>query len=80
MATTNLGLDELMIVNPGPVGARPCRFTQLWPLQGSQLGCGCQSGAAAGGRAPLLLGDDGMVYQVVGRAVPMGRRTGAIRR
>lgn len=73
MANRNLGLDELMIVNPGPVGARPCRFAPLRPLEGAHLGCDCQTQGSR--QPPLLLGEDGIVYRAVGRAVPMGPRT-----
>ncbi|MCC7133473.1 MAG: hypothetical protein IT352_12525 [Gemmatimonadales bacterium] len=67
MTDPNLGLDELMIVNPGPVGARPCRLAPLTPVAGGPLGCGCEGGPRPG---TLHLGDDGIVYRAVGRAVP----------
>lgn len=71
MDPRHLGLDELMIVNPGPVGARPCRLTPLRPLTplSGSLGCGCQGSAAR----PLVVADDGTVYRAIGRATPMGR-------
>lgn len=72
MTDSTLGLDELMIVNPGPVGARPCRLTPLTPVPAGTLGCDCRGGPQPG---TLHLGDDGIVYQAVGRAVPA--RTGA---
>jgi hypothetical protein len=71
MDPRHLGLDELMIVNPGPVGARPCRLTPLRPLGelSGSLGCTCQGSAAA----RLVVADDGTVYRAIGRATPMGR-------
>ena len=57
------GLDEIMIVNPSPVGARPCPFTPRVPGRS-------QTGRATGRRAPrTLIGPDGTVYRAVGRIV-----------
>lgn len=78
MARRGLGLEELMIVNPGPVGARPCVFTPLRRVESPpRLGCPDCGGGCGGGRSPgLLLGSDGRVYRAVGRAVPLGRPGG----
>lgn len=52
-----LGMDELMIVNPGPPGAR-----RLGLLVGYRA-C-CRQGAGAPG--PYFMGDDGALYRVQG--------------
>ena len=60
----SLGLDELMIVNPGPTGAEAVFLGQdglLYALHGLEVGEG--PGAALG---QLLLDEDGTLYQVQG--------------
>ncbi len=58
-----LGLDELMIVNPGPLGAAPLFLGQdgtLYQVQG--LG----EEAEPQGTGKFFLGGDGTLYQVQG--------------
>ena len=54
-----LGLDEIMIVNPG---AKPVRLVQLGSLNGSTNPVH---------RPPLFLGDDGIVYALHGADEPL---------
>jgi hypothetical protein len=69
-----LGLDELMIVNPGPPGADPLflgRDGTLYQVQG--LG---QEGEELAELGPVFLGEDGTLYQVQGLAEEENRHLG----
>jgi len=60
-----LGLDELMIVNPGPPDARTLFLGDdgtLYQVQGRHLGLE----QAPQGIGQLVLGENGIVYQVQG--------------
>jgi hypothetical protein len=54
-----LGLDELMIVNPG---SAPVRLVQLQSMS---------TPAGERNRPPLFLGDDGIVYALYGAEEPV---------
>ncbi len=66
-----LGLDELMIVNPGPSGSEVLFFLgedgTLYQVQGSGAGVGLEAGDSSEsdqlGR--YFLGADGVLYEVV---------------
>jgi hypothetical protein len=62
MPLANLGLDELMIVNPGPVGACPCVFVPV----GARLRK-APPAVAIPASPGVLRNNDGDVYRAVAR-------------
>jgi hypothetical protein len=66
MGTVDLGLDELMIINPSPVGAHP---RVLVPQRFARVVCRARTPRAIAIRASpsVLLGDDGTVYRAIAR-------------